>query len=69
MMNRMKSGITAAAFVAAMGLAAPAEAQMHGNDQPYGSGHEMPTPDVVRPVSHDAAFASLYALSRISLVP
>jgi TPR repeat protein len=58
MMNRMKSGITAAAFVAAMGLAAPAEAQMHGNDQPYGSGHEMPTPDVPRPVSRDAGSAA-----------
>jgi len=53
-MNRSTRDVAVAAFLAAMGLSAPAGAQMHGGDSSYGSPHEMPTPDVIRPASRDA---------------
>ena len=58
MMKKLESGIAAVTFVAAMALSVPVEAQMHGAEQPYGSGHEMPTEGANRPVSRGAAAAA-----------
>jgi TPR repeat protein len=57
-MNRSECDIAAAAFLAAVGLSTPAAAQMHGGDSSYGSPHEMPKPDVIRPASRDAVSAA-----------
>jgi hypothetical protein len=57
-MGRSKRDIAAGVFLAAMVLSAPAGAQMHGGEESYGSPHEMPKPDVIRPASRDAVSAA-----------
>jgi TPR repeat protein len=54
-MNRTKNAAAAAVFLIAAGLSMPAVAQMHGAEQQYGSPHDMPKDDTLRPVSRDAA--------------
>ena len=57
MMDWIEGRIAAVAFLAAMGMSAPANAQMHGGDS-YGSPHEMPSDNANRPVSRGAAAAA-----------
>ena len=51
-MNRFMSATATTAFLVAAGFSAPAAAQMHGEDDHYGSPHEMPQSEA-RPVSRD----------------
>jgi hypothetical protein len=50
---KVLSHIAVAAFMIA-GLTAPAQAQNHGQEEQYGSPHEMPRDEVPRPFSFDA---------------
>ena len=54
-MNRIGIAIVAAAAFVAASSPRPANAQVHGAEESYGSPHEMPTDDVPHPVSHDSA--------------
>jgi hypothetical protein len=56
-MNGIKGGMAAAVLLVAAGLSLPVKAQ-HGGEERYGSPHEMPTPDVIRPASRGAAAAA-----------